>query len=281
MKEIIPVHKLNDRSASGLEIVRFDTGWGENDTPMDAHRDDHYIFLLQRSGTTDFMLDFKMLHIEGSAVLFILPGQVHHYISAIQTEGYFLALDTALVSEEYRLIFEQQILGNSPLPIDEERCSRIVQCAELLYQQYTDPQKSLRSVLNSLALSYIGMIAETYLQQTALPQKQHSRPMQLNGQFRSMLLKNFKQIKSPAEYAALLNISLTYLNEVVKDITGFPVSYWIHHEIILEAKRLLFYTKLSVKEISIELGFSDHTYFSRLFTKMAGTSAGKFRSSYR
>ena len=87
-------------------------------------------------------------------------------------------------------------------------------------------------------------------------------------------------MKSPCQYADKLNYSLSYLNESVKSVTGFPISYWIHQQIILEAKRLLYYTDMSVREIAFFLGYEDHTYFSRLFSKVAGMSPGAFRQKF-
>ena len=88
-------------------------------------------------------------------------------------------------------------------------------------------------------------------------------------------------MKSPAEYAAALNLSLSYLNEAVKACTGFAVSYWIQYEVILEAKRLLYHTDYNVKEIANELGYEDHAYFSRLFKKMVVQTPVEFRRRYR
>ena len=74
--------------------------------------------------------------------------------------------------------------------------------------------------------------------------------------------------KRPTEYADTLNISSDYLNECVKNTTGNSVSYQIQQRIILELKRLLYYSDKSVKEISFEPGYEDYPYFSRLFTKV-------------
>ncbi|RZK91689.1 MAG: AraC family transcriptional regulator, partial [Hymenobacter sp.] len=67
------------------------------------------------------------------------------------------------------------------------------------------------------------------------------------------------------------------LNAMLKQETGFSVSYWISHAIVLEAKRLLAYSTLDVKEIAALLGYADGPYFSRLFKKQAGVSPGAFR----
>jgi len=100
-------------------------------------------------------------------------------------------------------------------------------------------------------------------------------------EFRQLVTQRFKTMKSPADYAEAMHLSLSYLNEIVKETTGFPVSYWIQQEVILEAKRLLYYSQCSVKEIAFELGYEDHTYFSRLFKKQAGQTPGEFRAGYR
>ena len=50
---------------------------------------------------------------------------------------------------------------------------------------------------------------------------------------------------------------------------------------MMEAKRLLYYTELSIKEISNQLGYTDHSYFSRFFRKATGMSASYFRKQYR
>ena len=85
-------------------------------------------------------------------------------------------------------------------------------------------------------------------------------------------------MKSPSEYADKLNLSTAYLNECVKNTTGYSVSYHIQQRVILEAKRLLYYSDKSVKEIAAELGYDDYPYFSRLFTKIAGITALAFRN---
>jgi len=284
MKEAIPVHKLTDRSVTGLEMMRIVDGEGELDerAPLGAHRDDHYIFLFQESGESDFMLDFRQMRLRGCGVLCILPGQVHHAVSAGSVTGWFLALDTMLVNEDYRKVFEQYLLINEPVILSEETKSRLNSCAHLLYEVYRHMEEPMsKQIAYGLVMSYIGIIAGAYLLRAKGEGTRNSRPQQISGQFRSLLLQNLKTVKSPVEYAEMMNISAPYLNEAVKKITGFTVSHLVHQELVLEAKRLLYYTDLSVKQIAFELGFNDHTYFSRLFTKVAGCSALQFRSGYR
>lgn len=278
----IPIHKLHERSELGLELQYFQLINLEKENMLGIHRDDYYIFILHESGKSKVMVDFATAEAEGPALLYILPGQVHHILSADNSTGYFLAIDTHLINEEYRAVFEQMTPTSLPFILNKVELGKFKQCIELISDRFADIGKPFsKPILFGMVSGYLGMIAEFYLQKVGDSRTQNSRPVQITKQFRTLLRGNFRTIKSPAEYAEKLNISLTYLNEVVKTISGFSVSYWIQHEIILEAKRLLYYTDLSLKEIATALGFADYTYFSRLFTKVTGNPAGKFRQSYR
>ncbi|GAB3387028.1 hypothetical protein GCM10027514_28270 [Azotobacter armeniacus] len=53
----------------------------------------------------------------------------------------------------------------------------------------------------------------------------------------------------------------------------------IHQRLLLEAKRNLIYTTMTVNELSDALGFNDPAYFSRFFRRLAGQSPKAFRQS--
>lgn len=80
-----------------------------------------------------------------------------------------------------------------------------------------------------------------------------------------------------SEYAELLHVSPNHLNKVVRDVTNQSPSKWIDETLVLEAKVLLFQSKLSISEIATELGLLDASYFSRLFKKYVGVSPLEFR----
>ena len=85
--------------------------------------------------------------------------------------------------------------------------------------------------------------------------------------------------KKPSFYAKELCISEVYLNEVVKKNTGMTPTEWINVAILLEAKRLLRSTALTVKDIAHDLGYEDHAYFSRYFKKNTSMTPLEFRNT--
>lgn len=136
-------------------------------------------------------------------------------------------------------------------------------------------------MVQSLLNAFLGMFALLYSQKNRSQASGESRSVQLSRAFRGLVRRDFKTLKSPSEYAEILNITRGYLTEAVREVTGKPAQHWIHQEILIEAKRLLVFTHLSVKEVAYELGYSDHTYFSRLFSKLEDQSPSEFRNQHQ
>ncbi|MBB5637162.1 AraC-like DNA-binding protein [Pedobacter cryoconitis] len=279
----IPIHKLQERTDLGIQLRYFTHFKKEDMRHLGAHRDDHYIFIMQDNGGSSIVLDFKKIIVRGSAVLFILPGQVHHVPESEQTSGWFMAIDSSLVDKNYNQIFEEQALHQQSLEVNPEKLNQLIKCMELLSGMFDSSGRPSMpvTIIHSLASVYIGLFADLYKCSAPGKDKQNLRPEVITREFRAMVCRQFKTLKNPSQYADALSLSLSYLNEVVKAVTGSPVSYWIHQEVVLEAKRMLYYSDLSVKEIAFSLGYDDHAYFSRLFTKVSGIPAVKFRKYYR
>lgn len=90
---------------------------------------------------------------------------------------------------------------------------------------------------------------------------------------------NFKTKHSPAEYAELLYISPKALAKITKSYFNKTLSSLINERIIIEAKRELYLTNKTVKEIAWELGYEDEYYFSRFFKVNADVSPQLYRET--
>ena len=280
----IPLHLLQDRTSLGLQLKRFKKGDppSNDEEILGAHRDDHYIFFVFEQGCGSLMIDFNEVQLAESTLYYILPAQVHNRIRSEDVDGWFIAVDTALIPPECRNIFEGRLLLQQPYALSDVQLWQCRSLVELLYEKYkedgTDPFYT--TITHALLKSFLAVAAGCYNGYSGIDLKV-SRPAQLTSQFKNLLVTKLRSIKSPADYAAMLNVSESYLSEALKKTTGFPVSYWIQQEVMMEAKRLLYYSQLTVKEIAHTLGYTDHSYFSRLFRKVTGTQAVTFRDNYR
>lgn len=76
--------------------------------------------------------------------------------------------------------------------------------------------------------------------------------------------------KAVCQYAGMLYVTASYLNKVVKEETGLTAREHIQQKIIAEAKRGLYLSGLSMKEVAFSLGFDDIAHFSKFFKKVCG-----------
>jgi AraC family transcriptional regulator, transcriptional activator of pobA len=77
-----------------------------------------------------------------------------------------------------------------------------------------------------------------------------------------------------------LNISPSYLSDMLRSLTGQNAQQHIHHKLIEKAKEKLSTTSLSVSEVAYELGFEHPQSFSKLFKTKTNLSPLEFRRSF-
>jgi AraC family transcriptional activator of pobA len=91
--------------------------------------------------------------------------------------------------------------------------------------------------------------------------------------------RDFKKKHSASEYAEALNISAKALAKITKSHFNKTITELISERIIIEAKRELYLTKKTIKEIAYELGYDDEHYFSRFFKTNADVSPQLYRET--
>ncbi|WP_254874785.1 helix-turn-helix domain-containing protein [Pseudomonas aeruginosa] len=74
----------------------------------------------------------------------------------------------------------------------------------------------------------------------------------------------------------MLNLP-AHLNSVARRLSGQTALGIVHQRLLLEAKRDLVYTAMTVNEIADRLGFSEPAYFTRFFKRLSGVSPSVFR----
>ena len=244
------------------------------------HRHDHYCCFFVESGSIDFYIDFEPVQVNKSSLLVSYPGQIHQYISDKECKGWALSFDAKLVDEKARMIIEESLTKIALLKLNTEENDWFKKVFELIHSVINTDKKTNLSphLIRSLLDSFIYQAAIFYqLQENTRIQEYSSRNIDITKKFRQLLQQNFKTIKKPSEYAEKMNFSVSYLNDTVKGVTGFPLTYFIQQEVVSEAQRLLYYSEMSIKEIAYNLGYEDDKYFIRLFGKTTGTSPTNFR----
>jgi AraC-type DNA-binding domain-containing proteins len=286
MKLNIPIWQLKE-NISGVRIEKMNEAFISSlfDDISTLHRNDHFICIMLTTGRAELLVDFKKVQVTPGRVIFLFPGQIQRAVKfENNVDGWILFLDNKMVDEHARLMIEDSLFKGPVLPLSAPDVWWFIRYFELLLQTYNDESLGPlhKPAVNAFAAPCVYKIASAFQANTQLGLNHHSqRSIELTKEFKRQVRQHFPDLKKPSEYAALMRYSISYLNDTVKAVTGFTTSYFIQQEMLRESQRLLCYTDLSIKQISDRLGYEDPKYFNRIFTKLAGTPPGRFRTNFK
>lgn len=102
---------------------------------------------------------------------------------------------------------------------------------------------------------------------------------ELARKFSQLVELHYRKHHNVSDYANMLNITPKNLNKKIVSEKQVAPSIIIKQRIILQAKRLLANTTLSIKEIADYLGYEDYSYFVRFFKSQTGLPPLSFRNA--
>ncbi|MFX1707478.1 helix-turn-helix transcriptional regulator [Chitinophaga sp. CC14] len=277
-QKTIPLRSLTKELGKGIALIQVPLGVFMSDEYIrQTHRDNYHVFFLLEEGTVSLEIDFQKHRLKAPSLMYIQPYQVHKGLAIDNVIFTALLINNENLNPEYLNILED-LSPAKPLTLSKETFSILSETVSLSLKFYKrENEKLYHFLLKDSCNTLVALIASQYLIQSQSSDVLSRFEVIFKG-FKVLLERNFSTIKRPSDYADRLSISVSYLNECVKNVSGYPVSHHIQQRIVLEAKRLLYHTNKSVKEIAMELGYEDYAYFSRLFSKLTGMSALAFRS---
>lgn len=258
----------------------FDKSEGVIDT---AHRHDYFTVLLVEQATGFHVIDYNKYTFGEIEVHFVSPGQVHQVGILERPQGNVLTFSKDfLLKNNIPISFISNInlfqsFGNTPpLQLDRQTFSKLRGIVnEMENCRATDLNYGQRAVGALLQLFLIYCNNSSKLDTLQIDEE--NAGICILRDFKSLVENKFKEWHKVKEYASEIHISPKHLSQTVKDITGMVAKDHIQERIILEAKRLLLHTELSIKEIAYEVGFAEPLHFSGFFKKKVKVSPSQFR----
>jgi AraC family transcriptional activator of pobA len=249
----------------------------------DAHRDAHYLLVLLTTGELHLTLDFEQLTLTGPTLLLISPDQVHQLRGVSEPQGWGVSFEPSLVAEPMRELLAHQLPQPLPLAGQPAFAARIQVLLALLTdcQQPATPNLHTGPTLQALLTALLHLVAGLLAPAARGVQVGPTRGEALLAGFQRLLRQHFTEWKQPSQYAEALAVTSSHLNDMVKAWSGVSVSQHLQTRTILEAKRLLYHSNQSVKQIGYALGYDEPVYFGKLFKKVTGLTPQEFRRTIR
>jgi len=148
------------------------------------------------------------------------------------------------------------------------------------YHQFSGARADILTAQVHLILLYlIGTSRRKTAWEGAPSQAERNRKDLQVEAFCALLEDKFQESWTVGQYAAKIGISAPHLTRICKAHLGAPPNNLVGQRRLLEAKRLLEYTTLSIAEIAHRCGFQDAAFFSRSFKSNAGKTPQGYRKS--
>ena len=279
-KEVrVPLHPMQEKFADVYAVpLLADKPVSPPDEVARPHRHDYYYCLLLEEGMMELEVDFRPVHL-GCQMLFLLyPGQVHRVVTSGPARGWYLAFAPALLDAPLRDLLEQ-CPANLLLPLTAPAAGHLRALLRQLHALQADTALLFRQPIVQALVQAVGyqVVAAAFAGEHHALGRHSVRQLELARAFRQLLRQPTDTRPRPTDYAAALHVSVRYLNDTVRAVTGFSLTHHLQQELMREAQRLLAQPGSSVSGVAYRLHFDDPKYFSRLFRRVIGTSPSAFR----
>jgi AraC family transcriptional regulator, transcriptional activator of pobA len=248
------------------------------------HRKSHYLLVLIRRAGRRQWIDMQPYTLKENAVYFTGPHQIivkeefeKLWSTGIAFTKEFLSLQEGRAISTLPLIQNplkghEILLSKTDLEFVEDMITKI----NIEYHRVGEWQQRMLTAQLTVLLTYLSR-----LYTVQYPHDEVSSEKLLLQQFHAKINECFRELHEVGDYASLLHISAGHLSEVVKTQSGKPAIKHIHERLILEARRLLFHTDHSLKEIAFDLGFAEASYFNRFFKRETAVTPAAYRARIR
>jgi len=286
--EQLPVYSLHnfsspERKSQQFQVEVFDAN--RHFSVKYPHRHDFFEVLYLLKGSGFHVIDTNKYEIKPPCVFFMSPGQAHKLELSNDIEGFIFIFtaDFYLLnrSNQNTLIefpfFYTIHQDNPPLLLENENDIHFL---ESLFRQgiaeIRDAGESNTEMLRSILDLILTTCAARYQVTENLLNK--GKGQILVKRFFHLVEENHQKNLSMSDYSGMIGVTPNHLTQTVKLLTGKTSSQIIKAKQLLEIKRLLVHTNLSVSEIANQLNFEDQSYFTKFFKRETGFTPIQFRS---
>ncbi len=248
----------------------------------------YYSIIWIKKGTGKLTVDFYEYDFEENTMMFFSPYQPFMLAAEKELSGLSIHFHTdffCLEKHKKEVSCEGVLFNNIYRPpfICLEQQSNVL-FDGIIESIINEMEKGDEMARNELIASYLKIflinasrIKVAQEPETLIEFSETNEPEVLR-RFKEYIELYYRNKRLPSEYADLLNVTTKLLGKVTKKYFNKTTTELIQERIIIEAKRELYLTEKTIKEIAHALGFEDSYYFSRLFKNYTHISPQFYRN---
>jgi AraC-like DNA-binding protein len=254
--------------------------------PSEKLNSGNYLMFIWNDGSSELNLQIDDRN------LAIQPGTITctTYLHKVQIMGTVDGLKLLYFNREFYCVHTNDsevscngllFFGSNTSPVldlNDEETDRLRTLFSVLADEFTVKDTNQEEMLRILLKRFIIRCTRLARKQILKSDEKNSE-IDLIRHFNVLVEEHFKTKKTVSEIAELMHKSPKTVTNVFSKYSDDSPLQVIHKRVIMEAKRMLFYTDKTSKEIGYELGYSDPAQFSKLFKNHTGKTTTTFKKS--
>ncbi|MEJ7736378.1 MAG: helix-turn-helix transcriptional regulator [Chitinophagaceae bacterium] len=276
--------KAADSGSKDFDFFSFEYFARDIEHLKQSHRHEFYTLILIIAGAGCHTIDFHDYQLLPNRIFLINYGQVHSWKKLQNVKGYVVLFTKAY----YNLIFT----GSDKIKSDKvfERhhpfidlkpyeINDWVSLMKIMEVEFLKARFNHQEIICMLLKIMIVKFKRNQIY-TVKNQNKSDRKSDIVDSYQNLINEYYKEWKLPKLYAQMLFITPNHLNSLCKKVVGTNATELIKDRVILEAKRLLTHTTMTVTQIAYELGFEDNSHFGKYFKSVVNETPEKFRTQF-
>lgn len=287
VSSIVPVPWMPSRPNLSVEVLRLSElapllpSWVER-------LEFHGVLLITR-GRCTHEVDFERLALRPGSLVHVRPGQVQRWGLREGVEGFLLIFEPSFLfptrRRSVRDVEASEATGfdEASWPVlarlEPRDSAAAADWMERLARTLVEADGSphFRALVRHVLLATLLDVARRFTSVSTLSKVPRERAHRL----REDVERSFRVTRNVGDYATRWGVSTRTLDRLSLDAFGVSLKEAIDARVVLEARRLLAHTGLSVAAIGESLGFSEATNFGKFFEARTGERPGAFRARQR
>lgn len=246
-----------------------------------AHNELAHVFYLSRGGGI-IRADAQRLSCTAPCLVLMPAGVIHGFDWEEETCGFVITLSIRRLADLDRISREAATLLSRPevVPLPLEESINIGRHVADLMQELSWSRIGHEAAVQAALLATL-VIAMRQRNPILAPSQNEGRYRTMVARLRERIEQRFRLREPVASHAAALGTSETALRVACARVAGLAPATMLNQRTVLEARRSLIFSDLSISEVAYSLGFEDAAYFSRFFKEHTGQTPRDYRATCR
>jgi YesN/AraC family two-component response regulator len=250
-------------------------------------RNNYYSLIWVKEGSGKLKTNFSEYDFEENTLVSFAPYQPFMFSStlvkgvAIYFHSDFFCIHRHQTEVTCNGVLFNNIYQTPFFQVDETLEDTLDKVIERIKAEIKRPGLAQYELLISLMKIFLISASRAKAQQQpdSIPSTTGTKDPVILQNLKEAIEKDFRSKHTPQDYAVQPNITPNALAKITKAHFNKTLTNLIAERIIIEAKRELYLTNKSIKEVAYELGYDDEYYFSRFFKKNVNISPQTYRET--